>query len=177
LRRKPTKFSQKHHYIVNQFIRGDQFRVISDDGKQIGIVSRQQASDLAAEKGVDLVLISGKAVPPVVKVIDLHKFIYQEEKKAKEGRKGQKKSQIKDIAISLFIGENDFLRLVTKAKQFISEGHQVRIKLILRGRELGKKNMAFDLINKFISLLGEISVTTPPRLLNKIILAVVSKKK
>jgi len=164
-------------YLLNERIPGFTFRLIDETGKQIGILSRQDALKLAEEKELDLVLITNKANPPVVKLIDFKKFLYQEKKKLKEARKGIRKSTVKDIKLSIFIGKNDLERLVKKAQEFIKEGYQVRIGLPLRGRELGKKPIAFDLINQFINLVGEVSITKPAKLEGRVITAIIGRKK
>jgi len=162
---------------LNYRIEVPTLRVIDEDGKQIGILSKQEALSVAQEKELDLVLIAPKANPPVAKVIDFKKFLYQEEKKQKEAKKGIKKSIVKDIKLSLFIGPADLERLINKAKEFLEEGNQVRLNLTLRGREIAKKNMAFDLIKKFISNLGEVNIAKEPRLEGRVIRAVIAKKK
>ncbi len=168
---------QKKFYFLNHRIEAPTLRVIDEDGKQIGILSKQEALRVAQEKELDLVLIAPKANPPVAKVIDFKKFLYQEEKKQKEAKKGIKKSIVKDIKLSLFIGPADLERLINKAKEFLEEGNQVRLNLTLRGREIAKKNMAFDLIKKFISNLGEVNIAKEPRLEGRVIRAVIAKKK
>ncbi len=140
-------------------------------------MDKSEAMRQALEKEVDLVLIAPQAKPPVAKIIDFKKFLYQEEKKEKEAKKGIKKSGSKDISLSLFIGVADLVRLENKGKEFLKEGYQVRINLLLRGREVVKKPMAFDLVNKFIASLGEVNVSKPPRLEGRVIRAVVAKKK
>jgi translation initiation factor IF-3 len=164
-------------YLLNERIPGFTFRIIDEAGKQIGILSRQDALKLAEEKELDLVLITNKANPPVVKLIDFKKFLYQENKKLKEARKGIRKSTVKDIKLSIFIAKNDLERLVKKAQEFIKEGYQVRIGLPLRGRELGKKPIAFDLINQFINLVGEVSITKPAKLEGRVIITIIGRKK
>jgi len=140
-------------------------------------MDKSEAMRQALEKEVDLVLIAPQAKPPVAKIIDFKKFLYQEEKKEKEAKKGIKKSGSKDISLSLFIGVADLVRLENKGKEFLKEGYQVRVNLLLRGREVVKKPMAFDLVNKFIASLGEVNVSKPPRLEGRVIRAVVAKKK
>jgi translation initiation factor IF-3 len=132
---------------------------------------------MAQEKEMDLVLIAERAVPPVAKIIDFKKFLYQEEKRQKEARKGIKKSVVKDVKISLFIGPADFERLVSKSKEFLLHGSQVRINLTLKGREMGKKEMAFDLFKRYIGQLGDVNVSKEPRLEGRVIRAVVARKK
>lgn len=132
---------------------------------------------IALEQEVDLVLIAPNAKPPVAKLIDFKKFLYQEQKKQKEARKGIKKSIVKDIKISLFIAEGDARRLEEKAKEFLSEGNQIRINLSLKGREMGKKDMALAKVRSFIAALGEVNISKEPRIEGRVVRAVVSRKK
>ena len=171
------RFQPRHFYFTNYRIEAQSLRVIDEKGEQIGVLSKDEALRKAQDAGLDLVLIAPKAQPPVAKIIDFKKFLYQEEKKAKEAKKGIKKSTTKDISLSLFIAEGDLTRLENKAKEFLAEGHQVRINLTLRGREMGKKPMAFDLVNKFINSLGEINISKPPKIEGRVIRSVVAKKK
>lgn len=170
-------YRPKKFYFINHRIEANELRVIDDKGEQVGIMDKSEAMRQALEKEVDLVLIAPQAKPPVAKIIDFKKFLYQEEKKEKEAKKGIKKSGSKDISLSLFIGVADLVRLENKGKEFLKEGYQVRINLLLRGREVVKKPMAFDLVNKFIASLGEVNVSKPPRLEGRVIRAVVAKKK
>lgn len=169
---RPRKF-----YSINHRIEATDLRVIDEKGEQVGVINKSEALRLAGEKGVDLVLIAPMAKPPVAKIIDFKKFLYQEEKKEKEAKKGIKKSGSKDISLSLFIGAADLLRMENKAKEFLKEGYQVRINLMLKGREIIKKPMAFDLVNKYISSLGDVNISKPPRIEGRVIRAVVAKKK
>lgn len=132
---------------------------------------------IALEQEVDLVLIAPNAKPPVAKLIDFKKFLYQEQKKQKEARKGIKKSIVKDIKISLFIAEGDVQRLEEKAKEFLSEGNQIRINLSLKGREMGKKDMALAKVKSFVAALGEVNISKEPRIEGRVVRAVVSRKK
>ena len=171
------KFTQRKFYFINFRIEAPTLRVLDEKGEQIGIFSKQEALNKAQELEVDLVLIAPKAVPPVAKIIDFKKFLYQEEKKEKDARKGVKKGVVKDINLGLFIGQADLERMERRSKEFLSEGHQVRINLLLRGRENAKRDMAFALVNKFIVSLGEVNISKEPKLEGKILRAVVAKKK
>lgn len=170
-------FQNRRYYLKNHHIPNTDLRVIDDQGNQIGILEKNKAIELAKEKNKDLVLIAPNSQPPVAKIIEFSKFLYQENKKNKEAKKGIKKSITKDIKLSLFIGKADFERLINKAKEFLNSGNQVRLNLNLRGREIIKKEMAFDLINKFISQLEEVNISKPPRLEGRVIRSVVSRKK
>ncbi len=167
----------KKYYQLNYHIQEKELRVIDDNGKQLGIISKDEALKIAQSKQMDLVLIAPQAKPPVAKIIDFKKFLYQENKKRKEEKKGIKKSTVKDVKLSLFIGPADLERLINKGKEFLSDGHQLRINLPLKGRENTKKTMAFDLINRFISGLGEINISKPPKFEGQVLRAVITRKK
>ena len=152
-------------------------RVIGAQGEQIGVVSREEAINLARIAELDLVLIAPKAAPPVAKITDFKKFLYTQEKKLKEAKKGAKKSGVKDIQLSLFIGPADFDRMVNKGKEFIDDGNQVRLNLTLRGREAAKRDMALELMHKYIKLMGDINISKEPRLEGRVARAVLTKKK
>jgi len=167
----------KRFFLINEQIKAQKLRVIDENNKQSGILSKEEALNKAKEQEMDLVLIAPKANPPVAKIINLKKFLYQLEKKEKEGKKGAKKGIVKDIQLSLFIGPADLARLIKKGAQFLEEGHQLRLSLNLKGREITKKTMAFDLMNHYISSLNEIIITKAPKLEGRVIRAIVSKKK
>lgn len=152
-------------------------RVIDAQGQQVGVLSKQDALQKAQAENIDLVLIAPTAKPPVAKLIDFKKFLYQESKKEKEAKKGVKKSTVKDINISLFMGEADKTRLIAKTKEFLSEGNQVRINMKLVGREMGRVPMAVDHAKLFISALGDVNVSKEPRLEARVIRAVIARKK
>lgn len=168
---------QRKFYFTNFRIQAETLRVIDDQGKQIGVITKNDALKLAEEKMMDLVLIAPKAQPPVAKIIDFKKFLYQEEKKEKEARKGIKKSIVKDLKLSLFIGPADLDRMINKGKEFLDSGSQLRLNLTLKGRELGKKPMAFELIKRILTQLGDINVSKEPRMEGRVIRSVVSRKK
>ncbi len=174
--RRPDSTPRKH-YTINTYITAPELRVIDGEGKQIGVMSTQQALSLAREREEDLILITSHATPPVAKMIDFKKFLYQEGKKLKEAKKGVKKSIVKDIKLSLFVAPNDLDRFENKAKEFLEEGNQIRINLTLKGRELGKKPMAIELVKKFITSLGEVNISKEPRIEGRVVRAVVSRKK
>jgi len=164
-------------YTINHHITAPQLRVIDSEGKQVGLLSREQAIQEAQQRELDLILIAPHSSPPVAKIIDFKKFLYQEQKKQKEAKKGVKKSTVKDIKFSLFIAEADLQRLVNKGKEFLKDGNQVRLNLTLKGREMGKREMAIVLVNKFIGMLGELNISKEPRVEGRVVRAVVAHKK
>lgn len=164
-------------YFINNRINVPEMRVIDEKGEQVGVLSRQEAMELARTRELDLVLIAAKANPPVAKITDFKKFLYNQEKKLKEAKKGAKKSGVKDIQLSLFIGPADFERMVRKGKEFIDGGNQLRINLALRGREVVKRDMALIQVRKYIEQMGDINVSKEPRFEGRVVRAVLSKKK
>jgi len=177
LRNYPAPRTPKKYYTINHNISVSPLRVVDHESKQIGLLSKEEAMKMAMEREADLVLIAPNAKPPVAKMIDFKKFLYQEGKKLKDSRKGIKKSTVKDIKISLFIAEGDLKRFEEKAKEFLSDGNQVRINLSLKGREMGKKDMAVRKAKEFIARLGDVNVSKEPKVEGRVIRAVVSRKK
>lgn len=177
MRKFNRRFPQKKFYVINHHITASTLRVIDHEGKQVGILSKEEAIQKAQETEEDLILIASQASPPVAKIIDLKKFLYQEEKKQKEAKKGVRKSVTKDIKLSLFIAPADFERLSNKGKDFLLHGNQLRVNLTLKGREMGKKTMGIALVNRFIESLGEVTISKEPRVEGRVIRAVVSRKK
>lgn len=174
-----TYKTQTHRarYIINESIVGTEFRLLGEDGKQVGILNREEAFAYANEKQVDLVLVAPGTRPAVVKAIDIHKYEYQEQKKLKDSKKGAKKSQIKDLKITLFADDADFTRQQKRASEFLAEGHQVRLRLVLWGRQLGKRDMAFAHIKKFIDGIASAEVASEPKFQGKVLSAVLIKAK
>lgn len=168
---------QKKFYQTNFRIEAPVLRVIDEESKQIGVLSKQEALNMAQGKERDLVLIVPQASPPIAKIIDFKKFLYQEEKKQQSARKGIKKSVVKDLKLSLFIAEADLVRLIEKGKEFLTDGNQLRLNLTLKGREVVKRDMAYQLIRKYIQSLGDVAVAKEPRLEGRVIRAVIARKK
>lgn len=150
-------------------------RVLDDEGNMLGVLSRSEALAKAREYGVDLVLIAPAAKPPVAKVIDFNKYLYQLAKKEKGAHTG--KTEIKEIKIGLFIAENDMLRLAKRAGEFMKEGHQVRISLWLKGRELGKKDQARVMLLSFVNRVERAKIVSEPTLQGKVLRTVISLDK
>lgn len=110
-------------------------RVLGEDGKNIGLMKTTEALEMAREKGLDLIEISPKAKPPIAKIMDFGKFLYQENKKQKEAFRKTTDNEIKNIRIHLGTSEHDLTLKAKKASQFLAEGHRLRLELFLKGRE------------------------------------------
>lgn len=140
---------------INEAIRASELRVIGQSGEQLGIMSRSEALRLAEEAGLDLVEISPNVKPPVVKIVDWGKYQYQKMKEAQKNRRSNKQSELKQMRFGLKIGSGDLDIKLRKVREFLSEGHKVRIQIFYRGREMAHKELGYDMINKISGLLAE----------------------
>jgi len=149
--------SKKDETKLNEDIRLPEVRCMGDDGTQYGIISSDEALDIAHEKGLDLVLIAPTAKPPVVKIMDYGKFKYQEEKKKKEAKKKQKKIEVKEIKLSVKIAENDVNYKVKHAREFLESGKHVKFRVFLRGREMANPQAGKDVLNRVWPMVEDIA--------------------
>ncbi len=143
-------------YKINNQINVPQVRLIADDGKQIGILSKEEALEYALGQGFDLVLIGESAQPPVAKITDYKKFLYQEEKKAKEARKGQRASGVKEVRVgSPFAAAGD---IETRAKQtigFLEDGYLVKVVVKFVGRSITHPEFGHRILNQIVEKVGD----------------------
>ncbi|MBD3806047.1 MAG: translation initiation factor IF-3 [Sulfuricurvum sp.] len=141
---------------MNEDIRVPEVRCVIDGGEVIGIVSIKEAMNKANEMGLDLVLISPDAKPPVAKIMDYGKFHYQEEKKKKEARKKQAKVEIKEIKLSVKIADNDIGYKVKHAREFLEDGKHVHFRVFLKGREMAHPEAAVVVLERIWPMVEDI---------------------
>lgn len=140
-------------------------RVIDEEGKQLGILSRQEALQLADERGLDLVEISPDADPPVCKIVDWGKFNYQRTKQLQKNRKTAKSLELKQMRFGLKISQHDLDIKMGKVKKFLEAGHKVKITLVYRGREQAHREIGFNIAGRVIESFGDtIVVDQPPQM-------------
>ncbi len=151
------------HYRLNYQITSPELRLLDEDGKQIGVVTKLEALQKAQESGLDIVEIAPNAKPPVAKLIDFKKFKYQEAKKERESKKSQKNVGVKEIRLRPFIGEHDFETRKKKAEEFLKDGNQVKIVVFFRGREITRKEFGFAVMKRFIGALPNARVVREPK--------------
>ena len=151
--------------------------MIGNDGSQLGVVSGNEARRLAEESDLDLVMISPNAKPPVCKIMDYGKFVYEQSKKEKEAKKKQKIQETKELRITPNIEEHDFGFKAKNARKFLEDGNKVKITVRFRGRELNNTKMGEAVLNQFISNLEDISVVEKkPKLEGKNMFIILAKK-
>jgi len=130
-------------------------RVIDEDGKQLGILSRTEALQMAADQELDLVEISPEASPPVVKIVDWGKYNYQRTKQIQKNKRNTKTLEMKQMRFGLKISEHDLGVKMRKVTDFLEAGHKVKLTIFYRGRELAHKDLGFKLADKVIADFGE----------------------
>jgi translation initiation factor IF-3 len=142
--------------------------LIDDNGTFLSDVDRDQALFLAYEKGTDLVEISPKATPPVAKLVDIGKYLYEQQKKQAKQKSNQKGGELKEIRLSLKIEDHDLATKARMSKNFLDQGDKVRVTVILRGRENIFPERASDIINRFATISAAKIESRPSRLGNRI---------
>ena len=141
---------------INEEIRDKELRVIDENGQMLGIMSRDEALNLAEEKKLDLVNISPNANPPVCKILDYGKYRYELQKREKEAKKKHKTIQVKEIRLSTFIEDHDIQVKAKTACKFLQDGDKVKVSLRFRGRERDYTAKGRDVMNKFAEACSEV---------------------
>jgi translation initiation factor IF-3 len=148
---------------INERIRFTPIRVIDSDGEQIGVVETDEARKLASERGLDLVEIAPEARPPVCKIMDYGKFIFERDKKAKEAKRRQHRIETKEVKFRPNIGDHDFATKLRRAESFLRSGYHVKLTIMFRMRELRRPENGYDLLDRATNELAEVAaVENPP---------------
>ena len=165
----------KLNWRVNYQIRAPRVRVIGKDGKQIGVLPIEKALSEAKKAGLDLVEIAAKADPPVVKIIEVGKLKYEEEKRLRREKKGIKGGETKEVRFSPFIGDNDFNTRLQRVKEFLEDKNKVRLAVVFKGRQMGSTRFGYEIIERVKSYLGDtISIDMEPKFMGKHLITVIS---
>ena len=136
---------------ANERIRAIQVQVISNDGKNLGTLSTQEAINIAKQKGLDLIEISPKANPPVCKIIDIGKYKYDLQKKANKAKKKQKIVNLKEIKLRPTTEIHDYNFKIRNAQKFLSKGDKVKFTVQFRGREMQHTHLGHELMQRIIN--------------------------
>ncbi|MCI1946294.1 translation initiation factor IF-3 [Clostridium luticellarii] len=165
-------------FLLNDEISAKEVRVVSNDGGRVGIVPLGKALKLAEEKELDLVMISPRANPPVCKIMNYGKFIYEQSKREKEAKKKQKIINIKEVRLSPTIEEHDISIKAKNAEKFLLTGDKVKVTIRFRGREAGYSFIGKKILDNFYSKLEGISVIEKqPKLEGRNMIMTLSAKK
>ncbi|MBI2025864.1 MAG: translation initiation factor IF-3 [Candidatus Levybacteria bacterium] len=154
---KRFKNSTKKFYRVNERIFANTLRVLDYEGKQIGVMSKFEALNLAKKQMLDLVEIAPNASPAVAKIIDFKKFLYQEAKRKREERKSTKTSDTKEVRLGPFMSDNDLSVMVKRARDFLESGNKVRLVVFFSGRQITHTEFGHQILDKALEMLENIS--------------------
>lgn len=150
-RYKPIK---KEHQL-NEEIRDREVRLIGETGEQLGIVSSREALRIAEEAGLDLVKISPTANPPVCKIMNYGKYVFELSKKAKEAKKNQKITEIKEIWLSMTIDIGDLQVKAKQTQKFLAGGNKVKVSIRMRGRQMAHQEIGVDVMQRFFEMVKD----------------------
>lgn len=142
---------------VNTAIRAPQLRVIDSDGKQLGVLPRNEALRLAEERSLDLVEVAPNAVPPVAKLMDFGKYQYERAKREREARKSRKEVEIKEVRLRPKTDEHDINFKIRQARSFLESGAKVKVRMRFRGREIYNLDVARKQFDHFIRELEDVA--------------------
>lgn len=161
------------HYRLNYQITSPQLRLLDEEGKQIGIVSKIEALQKAKELNLDVVEIAPKAVPPVARLIDYKKFKYLEARKERESKKKQKNVGVKEVRLRPFIGQHDIDTRLKRSRGFLEDGNQLKVNVFFRGREIVRKEFGYDVMKRFLASLEKVKIVREPHMEGRVLVALV----
>ena len=143
----------------NERIRSPEVRLIGQDGKQIGVVKRDEALAAAKKIGLDLVEISASARPPVCRILDFGKYMYEQSKRQKENKaKSSSTTKIKEVKFRVRTEEHDYLTKLRHGEEFLYKGNKLKLSLMFRGRENEHKQLGLEVIAKAAQDLNHVGV-------------------
>jgi translation initiation factor IF-3 len=140
---------------MNERIRAREIRVIDDEGQQIGVMPPFEALKKAREKNLDLVEISPTANPPVCRIMDYGKFLYQQEKKEREAKKHQKTIVVKEVKFRINVDDHDYETKKNHVLRFLGEGDKVKATIFFRGREMTRQGLGRGILERLIKDIGD----------------------
>jgi translation initiation factor IF-3 len=140
---------------INERIRTKEVRVIDEDGQMIGVMTPQEAVKIARERGYDLVEVAPQAAPPVCRIIDFGKYLYEQKKKAHEAKKKQVVIEVKEIKFRPATDEHDYNFKMKHAIEILKDGNKVKATVRFRGREITHKELGMQLLDRLEKDLAE----------------------
>lgn len=170
--------SRDRFYKINERIFAVELRVLDEEGKQIGILGKSEALEKAKSLGMDLVEIAPTAKPPVARIIDFKKFLYQEEKKKREEKKKAKTSDTKEVRLGPFMDDHDLEVMVNRAKEFLNDNDKVKLVVRFTGRQMAHPEFGHAVMRRAIDLLSNISkVDKEPKFEGRQLIAMLSPER
>lgn len=175
---KNLKKGNNNSIVINHDITNSRIRLIGESGSQLGIYSAQEALKIAQREGLDLVMISDRSDPPVCRIIDYGKYKFTQEKKAKEARKKQHNTHLKEVKMRYKIEQHDYKVRINQALRFLKAGDKVKATITFKGREIQHSDLAIELLNKMARDLNVLAdIQQAPSRDGKHIVMILSPKK
>ena len=172
------KRSAKSFIRINDRIRAREIRVIDENSEQLGIMAPFEALKIARERGLDLVEVSPNAVPPVCRIQDYGRFLYEKEKSERAAKKKQKIIVVKEVKFSVTVDEHDYQTKKNQAVKFLAGGDKVKASLRFRGRQMAHRDLGYNIINRLIQDIGETGIVEfMPRMEGTILHAIIAPSK
>ncbi len=169
---------KKNELLINEEIKDKEIRLIDADGAMLGIVELSKGLELADEKELDLIQISGNVVPPICKIADYNKMIYEQEKKKKEAKKNQKIVALKEVRLSVKIEEHDLQLKGRNAYKFLSDGNKVKASIRFKGRQQKYKEDGIAVLEGFAEMIKEVGeIEKAPTLDGRSMIMIIAPKK
>ena len=163
---------------TNERIRAREVRVIDAEGKQIGILPPFEALKMAREKNLDLVEVSPTAQPPVCRIMDFGKYLYEQEKKERAAKKHQKIITVKEVKFRINVDEHDYEFKKNHVLRFLEDGDKVKATIFFRGREMTHTNLGREILDRLIKDIGDKGVVEfRPRMEGNTLHAILAPKK
>lgn len=148
-KRKPRKIDPFAAIRRNHRIKVPKIRVVGPDGKQFGIMDTKDALAIANEAGLDLVEVAAQARPPVCRIMDFGKYVYEQQKKAKDSKGTSSKT--KEVKFRPRVDVHDYITKIRRAEQFLNKGNKVKLTLTFRGREMSHTEVGFETMKRAIA--------------------------
>ncbi|MGQ9855405.1 MAG: translation initiation factor IF-3 [Fervidobacterium sp.] len=151
--------NEKEKIIKNEEIPFSELRVVDEEGKAVGVMSKSAAIDLAKSRGLDLILVAPNAQPPVARILDYGKYKYELAKREQKAKKNQRIIEVKEMKFRTAINEHDYQTKLKHIKRFLEEGNKVKVTVMFRGREMAfmdKGKEILDRIAKDIADIGNV---------------------
>ncbi|UXF00872.1 translation initiation factor IF-3 [Fervidobacterium riparium] len=151
--------NEKEKIIKNEEIPFSELRVVDEEGKAVGVMSKSTAIDLAKSRGLDLILVAPNAQPPVARILDYGKYKYELAKREQKAKKNQRIIEVKEMKFRTAINEHDYQTKLKHIKRFLEEGNKVKVTVMFRGREMAfmdKGKEILDRIAKDIADIGNV---------------------
>ena len=142
---------------MNEAIKADEVRLISENGEQLGVIKLDDAIKRAKDIGLDLIEVASNVNPPVAKILNYGKLKYEEKKKAQASKKKKHVVKIKEMRVRPRIDDHDLETKVSRGRKFLEDGCKLKVTLMFRGREMSRTDLGIDVLNRIIEMLSDIA--------------------